>query len=60
MGSAIMPDNEDEMLDDYDFSSGIRGKYVDRLKKGSNLMVIDPEVSQPSGSDPRAGSALRI
>ena len=55
-----MPDNEDEMLDDYDFSSGIRGKYVDRLKKGSNLMVIDPEVSQPSGSDPRAGSALRI
>jgi len=38
-----MPDKDNEMLDEYDFSAGIRGKYVERLKEGSNLMVIDPD-----------------
>ena len=38
-------DPEDEMLDEYDFSKGVRGKYVERLKKGSNVVVLDPDVA---------------
>lgn len=33
------PSNSD-MLDEYDFSNGIRGKYVERLREGSNLIKL--------------------
>lgn len=34
-----------EMRDEYDFSSGIRGKYAERFKRGSNVVVFDPDVA---------------
>jgi hypothetical protein len=34
------------MLDEYDFSGGVRGKYVGRFAKGSNVVVLDPDVAQ--------------
>jgi hypothetical protein len=39
-------DQDLEMLDEYDFSGGVRGKYVGRFAKGSNVVVLDPEVAQ--------------
>lgn len=38
------PDSEG-MLEEYDFSHGIRGKYVSRYKAGSNVIVLDPDVA---------------
>ena len=35
-----------EMSDEYDFSGGVRGKYVGRFAKGSNVVVLDPDVAQ--------------
>ena len=29
--------HDPDMLDEYDFSKGIRGKYIERLKAGSNI-----------------------
>jgi len=37
---------DQEMLDEYDFSGGVRGKYVGRFPKGSNVVVLEPEVAQ--------------
>jgi len=37
-----------ELLPEYDFSSmkgGVRGKYAARLKKGSNLVLLEPDVA---------------
>ena len=35
------PNNGDsEMLDEYDFSGGVRGKYTDRFPKASSVVVI--------------------
>ena len=39
-------DHELEMLDEYDFSSGVRGKYAKRYEKGSNVVVLDPDVAK--------------
>jgi len=33
-----------EMSDEYDFSHGVRGKYVSRYAKGSNVVVLEPDV----------------
>jgi hypothetical protein len=35
-----------EMLAEYDFSRGVRGKYAKRYAEGANVVVIDPDVAE--------------
>ena len=35
---------KDEMLEEYDFSNGIRGKYAQRYKEGVNVVKLDTDV----------------
>ena len=37
---------EDEMRDHYDFTGGVRGKYARRYAKGTNVVVLDPDVAR--------------
>ena len=34
------------MRDEYDFKDGERGKFAERYKDGSNLVLLDPEVAK--------------
>ena len=44
-----MKDEEDEdMLPEYDLSGGVRGKYVDRYRQGTNVVLLDPNVAARS------------
>ena len=36
--------NDPDMLEEYDFSQGIRGKYAKRYAEGTNVIVIDPDL----------------
>jgi hypothetical protein len=49
----------DDMLEEYDFSAGIRGKYVQRLAEGSNMVVIDPDVASIFPDHDSVNNALR-
>jgi hypothetical protein len=40
-----MPKDQD-MLKEYDFSQGIRGKYAKRYAEGTNVVVIEPDVAK--------------
>jgi hypothetical protein len=54
--------NDDDLRPEYDFASmrgGVRGKYVARLRKGSNLVLLDPEVAAAFPSDDAVNEALR-
>lgn len=46
MKKAHKKNHDPEMLDEYDFSSGVRGKYAKRYEKGSNVVVLDPDVAK--------------
>ncbi|HVO65978.1 MAG TPA: hypothetical protein VMT12_05780 [Syntrophales bacterium] len=35
-----------EMLEEYDFRKGIRGKYAKKYSEGTNVVVIEPDVSK--------------
>jgi hypothetical protein len=35
-----------KMRQEYDFSSGIRGKYLPRLAKGANVVVLDRDMAK--------------
>ena len=37
---------EREMSKEYDFSKGVRGKYARRFARGSNVIVLDPDVAR--------------
>ena len=35
-----------DMLDNYDFSQGVRGKYVQRFAQRSNVVVLSPDLAE--------------
>ena len=37
--------DSDDMREEYDFSSGVRGKYAGKFVEGSNVVVLDPDVA---------------
>ena len=53
-------DANDDLEKEYDFSKGVRGKYVERLKKGSNVVVLDPDVASEFESPQAVNRALRV
>ena len=49
-----------EMRPEYDFSSGVRGKYASRFPEGSNVIVLDPDVAELFEDSEAVNRALRI
>ena len=52
--------NDSEMLDEYDFSKGIRGKYAQRYAAGSNVVVISQDVAEVFPDSESVNEALRM
>ncbi len=44
MNQQLDKDHDPEMLEEYDFTGGIRGKYAARLADGANVVVLDPDL----------------
>ena len=53
---------EDDLRAEYDFASmkgGVRGKYVERLRRENNIVVLDPEVALAFPTGDAVNAALR-
>jgi uncharacterized DUF497 family protein len=50
---------EVEMLDEYDFTGGVRGKYVDRLANRKNVITLEPDVAAVFTDSESVNQALR-
>jgi len=51
-----------ELAPEYDFScmkGGIRGKYADAYRQGTNLVRLDPDVARSFTTDEAVNEALR-
>lgn len=48
-----------DMLKEYDFSRGIRGKYATRYAKGANVVVIEPDIVKFFPDHDSVNQALR-
>ena len=48
-----------EMLDEYDFSKGVRGKYAKRYAEGTNVVVLAPDVAAVFPDSQSVNDALR-
>lgn len=50
---------DDSMRPEYDFSGAVRGKYYERFRQGSNVVLLDPDVSAAFPNSASVNQALR-
>jgi len=51
--------DDPDMLEEYDFTDGERGKYAERYANGTNVVVIDPDLAQFFPDNESVNEALR-
>jgi hypothetical protein len=59
MKKATRPKREPDMLQQYDFSQGERGKYAKRYAEGTNVVVLAPDVAAVFPNAEAVNEALR-
>ena len=51
--------NDPDLLDKYDFSGGVRGKYAKRYREGTNLVRLDDDVAAMFPTSEEVNAVLR-
>lgn len=59
MNQTTSNQHDPDMLDEYDFSEGVRGKYAQRYKAGTNLIRLDDDVAEMFPDTESVNEALR-
>lgn len=59
MSTARKKSDDDEMLEEYDFSGAVRGKYAKRYAEGTQVVILDPDVAQLFPDSASVNRALR-
>jgi hypothetical protein len=49
----------DDIRPEYDFSGAVRGKYYERFRQGSNVVLLEPDVSAAFPNSASVNQALR-
>ena len=52
--------NKDEMRPEYDIRGGVRGKYYERYRQGTNVILHDPDVAAVFRDSQSVNQALRL
>jgi hypothetical protein len=63
MNREVDSEMDDELRPEYDFSQlqgGVRGKYVERYRRGTNLVLLDTDVAQAFPTQDDVNNALRL
>lgn len=51
---------EGEMREEYDIRGGVRGKYYERYRQGTNIVLLEPDVAAVFPSSEKVNRALRV
>lgn len=64
MKEKLKPDMDDDLRPEYDLAdlmkSGVRGKYAKRFREGTNLVLLEPDISKAFPTDQAVNEALRL
>ncbi|HEX2696680.1 MAG TPA: hypothetical protein VHM28_03165 [Anaerolineales bacterium] len=57
-------DQNDELRPEYDLKAllkrGVRGKYEEQYRKGTNLILLEPDVAKAFPDEKKVNEALRL
>jgi len=51
---------DDGLLPEYDFTGAVRGKYYERYRQGTNVVLLDPDVAVAFEDSAAVNDALRL
>ncbi len=51
---------DEEMWEEYDFSSGVRGKHFRAYQQESNVVLLEPEIAEVFKNSESVNHALRL
>lgn len=51
---------DDDLLPEYDFTGAVRGKYYERYRQGTNVVLLEPDVAQAFKDSASVNRALRL
>jgi hypothetical protein len=64
MKTEVSTDMEDDLRPEYDFRAllkgGVRGKYVERYRAGTNVVLLAPDVAKAFPTADAVNEALRL
>jgi hypothetical protein len=60
MSQPTSPDANDDMLPEYDFTQGVRGKHHKAYKAGTNVVFLDADVAAAFVDSASVNQALRL
>jgi len=64
MKKRFQSEMDDELRSEYDLrellKGAVRGKYVERYRTGTNLVLLDPDVAEAFPSEQAVNEALRL
>ena len=49
----------DDIRAEYNFSGGVRGKYAEQYKQGTNVVIVDPDLTKAFPDSKSVNDALR-
>jgi hypothetical protein len=52
--------NQDDLRAEYDFSAGVRGRHHEAYRKGTNVILLDPDVAEVFKDSEAVNTALRL
>lgn len=59
MKKANTQSTDDEMRSEYDLRGGVRGKYYERYRKGTNVVLLEADVAEIFRDSESVNRALR-
>jgi hypothetical protein len=59
MNKATDTPDDDEMRPEYDLRGGVRGKYYERYRQGTNVVLLDPDLAGIFRDSSSVNEALR-
>ena len=60
MNQRVEKTDSDEMRPEYDFSGAVRGKYYERYRAGTNVVLLDADVAEIFPTSQNVNDALRV
>jgi hypothetical protein len=60
MSQENKPTGKEEMRHEYDIRGGVRGKYYERYRQGTNVVLLEPDVAAVFHDSQSVNRALRM
>jgi len=60
MSQANKAESREQMRPEYDIRGGVRGKYYERYRQGTNVVMLDPDVAAVFHDAEAVNRALRM